>query len=146
MNKQIGKNRTISKAFGDRDDIVRWDVLAVDEGQTVKVTFLSANSVFRQGIRIAVDVGEGHIDLDGEQAKGYQLWQDTAPAVIVLKCFASEGVISVYNIWDMGRGVESQAHTSGMLIEQEGKRRMYRCNDYGLETDFDKLVFMIEMT
>ena len=33
---------------------------------------------------------------------------------------------------------------SGMLVEEKDGKRTYRCNDYGVETNFDKLVFTIE--
>jgi len=54
------------------------------------------------------------------------------------------GLLSFYNIWDDGDGRESQAHTSGMIVEQKNKVLIYHCNDYGFETDFNKLVFSIE--
>jgi len=144
MNNQVGKVRTISKAFEGRNDVIRWDVLEIKKEQDLRVTIISTNSKYKQGIRIAIDAGEGYVEVNGQKSKGIQLWQDTAPEIVELKCSASEGLLSVYNIWDMGRGNESQSHTSGMLIEKDGEKIIYKCNDFGHETNFDKIVFSIE--
>ena len=37
-----------------------------------------------------------------------------------------------------------QSHTSGMLLEYNENIIIYHCNDFGFETDFDRLVFSIE--
>jgi hypothetical protein len=145
MSNQIGKTKIISKGFEGRSDVIVWDVLQIKKEQNVRITFISTNSKFKQGIRIAVDVGEGYIEVNGQKSKGIQLWEDTAPNIVELKCLSSEGVLSVYNIWDMGRGCESQSHTSGMLIEKDGTKMIYKCNDFGHETNFDKLVFSLEI-
>lgn len=47
-------------------------------------------------------------------------------------------------MWDKGKGPDSQSHTSGMLLEEQGKLLTYYCNDIGFETNFDKLIFSIE--
>lgn len=145
MKKKIGRTRIISNAFKGRDNIIVWDVLQIKNEQDIRVTFISAKSNFKQGIRVAIDVGEGYIEVDGQKSKGMKLWQDTATCIDELKCFSSEGLVSVYNIWDRGQGSESQAFTSGMLVEEEGNKRIYNCNDFGYETNFDKLVFTIEL-
>lgn len=145
MNKQIGRVKTYSKVFDGRNDVVRWDVLNIKKEQDLKIVFISTNSRYKQGIRIAVDVGEGYIKVNGQKSKGIQLWENTSPKIVYIKCFSSEGLLSIYNIWDMGRGSESQSHTSGMIIEKRGKKLIYKCNDSGYKTDFDKLVFQIKM-
>ncbi len=38
----------------------------------------------------------------------------------------------------------SQSYTSGMLVEQIGNVRTYRCHDIGNTPDFSKLVFSLE--
>lgn len=144
LNKQFGRIRTYSKAFEGRNDIVRWDVLHISREQTLKVTFMSKKSRFRQGARIAVDVGDGIIEVNGQKSKAVDLWEDTAPREVVLKCDSKEGLLSVYNIWDEGRGRQSLAHTSGMVVEVNNNMFVYRCNDFGSDPIFDKIVFSIE--
>ena len=82
---------------------------------------------------------------DDQFAPSMDLWVDTAPPEVVAHCMTADGNLSVYNIWDSGRGRgrESQAHSSGMLVEDLPDGRRYRCNDIGFDTNFDKLVFRI---
>jgi hypothetical protein len=144
MNKQIGRVKTFCKAFEGRTDIVRWDVQQIKQEQILKVEFIGKNSPFRQGVRIAIDAGDGLIEVNGQESKAIQLWEDTAPKVVMLKCKSKEGLLSIYNIWDEGRGRQSLAHTSGMILEDVGNKTIYRCNDFGYDTNFGKLIFSIE--
>jgi len=142
MSIQVGKERIINKAFADRNDVVKWDVQKVSNGQCIKVTFISKNSSKKQGIRLATDKG---IEVNGQVYPSIQLWEDTVPKEVLCKCFTEDGFLSIYNMWDKGKGSESQSHTSGMLIKENGNSLTYHCNDIGFETNFDKLVFTIEM-
>lgn len=139
----VGKERVYNTTFMKKDikNIVLWEVLEVSDGQSIRVKFISCNSEFRQGVWIAADKG---IEINGSIYSQVNLWQDTAPKEVILKCHTDVGLLSLYNIWDDGDGRESQAHTSGMIVEQIDNILIYRCNDYGLETDFNKLVFSIE--
>lgn len=139
----VGKERIYNTAFMKKniENIVKWEVLEVSDGQSIRLTFISCNSEFEQGIWIATDKG---IEINGSVYSQINLWQDTAPKQVILKCHSNVGLLSFYNIWDDGDGRESQAHTSGMIIEQKDNVLIYHCNDYGFETDFDKLVFSIE--
>lgn len=145
MKKEIGRIVTYSKAFEGRNDIVRWDVLNIEKEQEIRLKFISTNSEYKQGVRIAVDAGEGYLETNGVKSKGMQLWEHTAPNVVYLKCFSSEGLLSVYNIFERDGQIESQMHRTGMIKEEEGNKIIYRCNDTGRNTDFDKLVFQIEI-
>ncbi len=144
MIKSIGKERIYNKDFASRgrEDVVLWDVQKIGDGQLIKVTFISKNSQYHQGIRLATDKG---IEVNGQTYPSIMLWEHSAPKDVICKCFTDDGLLSIYNIWDEGDGRESQAHSSGMLIEENGKTLTYRCNDYGFETNFDELVFSIEM-
>ena len=65
MNKSIGKERIYNKAFASRgrEDVILWDVQKVENGQLIKVTFISKNSPYHQGIRLATDKG---IEVNGQ--------------------------------------------------------------------------------
>ena len=121
-----------------------WDVIEINNEQSLKIRFISKNSKNRQGIRLAIDAGDGHIEVNRISSKGVELWEDTAPKEFTCKCFTNEGLLSVYNIWDKGKGRQSQLLTSGMLVEIKGNTYTYNCNDYGYDTNFDKLIFSIE--
>lgn len=139
----VGKERIYNTAFIKKGikNIVKWEVLKISDGQNIRLTFISSNSDFKQGIWVATDKG---IEINGIVYPQINLWQDTAPKEIIFKCHTDIGLLSFYNIWDDGDGRESQAHTSGMIVEENRNVKIYRCNDYGFETDFNKLVFSIE--
>ncbi|UNL87564.1 hypothetical protein [Priestia koreensis] len=135
--------RIMSKGFSDkgRCNVIKWEVQSVDDGQELKIIFLGKNSLYRQGIWLKTDKG---IEVMGRNFSSIDLWEDSAPKELVLKCFTSNGVISFYNIWDKGEGKKSQSYSSGMMIKQQGNKVIYNCNDIGFETNFDKLIFSIE--
>jgi len=145
MGKEIGKERLYNKAFKNRNDIVLWDVLKVQKEQLIKIVIISTNSCFKQGVRLAIDSGDGYLEVNNQKFKSIQLWENNAPKEIVLKCFSANQVVSVYNIWDEGRGSQSMAHTSGMIIEKKDNILIYNCKDYGNTDKFDKLIFSIEL-
>ena len=136
-----GKKRLYNKAFPDRDDVILWDILPVRDGEKLKLDFESKNSEREQGLRLACDTG---ITGDDWTGKGVLLWYDHSPHEITFTCHTQDGFLSIYNIWDRGKGPESQKHSSGMLVEELPSGRRYRCNDIGFDTEFDKLVFRIE--
>lgn len=143
-NEDFATKRIYSDEFGDRKDTVLWDVENINPGQVLKVVFIDKNSPNRQGVRIAIDSGKGFIEVHGQKAKDISLWWDTSPKEVFLKCHSASGLVSIYNIWDTGRGMESQMYKSGMILEEKGNKIVYHCNDYGETDKFDKLVFSIE--
>ena len=44
------------------------------------------NSKYKQGVRIAIDFGEGYIEINGIKSKEFQLCEDTCPHNIIMKC------------------------------------------------------------
>ena len=61
MNKQIGREKFYNDVFEGRKDVVNWEVLNIKKEQELNLEFVSTNSKFKQGVRIAVDAGEGYI-------------------------------------------------------------------------------------
>ena len=141
--KDIGKKRIYNSAFAGtgRNDVVKWDIFPVENAEWIKVVFESYSSPWRQGVWLRTD---DRIIVNGVSCKSVELWSDTAPQEVICQCFTSDGMLSVYNIWDRGNGRESQSWTSGMLVEQFRNGRRYRCNDIGFDTNFDKIVFRVE--
>ena len=139
---EIGKERIYNNEFEER--VVLWDVIKLSFKSKFIVRFISTNSRHRQGIRIAIDVGKGMLEINNIKSKEFALWEDTAPKEIVCTFESDSGLLSVYNIWEDCTGEDSQADSSGMLIESIDNKYLYRCNDFGFETNFDKLIFEIE--
>ncbi len=150
MSYTFGKDRIYNEVFEEMgyDNIVKWDVFEIKQTQELMLEFLNSKSEYQQGVRIAVDYGDGYVEVNGIKAKGMQLWENTCPQNLKIKCFSPEGRLSVYNIFDLGSeqgGIRSQVDSSGMIVKVEGETRTYFCNDAGFETDFDKLVFAIRL-
>jgi hypothetical protein len=148
----FGKERIINDEYSKLgyENVIRWDVIEIenDKEQELRFDFVSTNSKYRQGVRIASDYGDGYIEINGVISKEFQLWEDTCPHNISIKCRNNEGKISIYNIFDLGAsrgGIKSQVDSSGMVIETNNKCRIYKCNDFGFQTDFNKLIFKIEL-
>jgi hypothetical protein len=137
----VGKERLYNDAFTDREDVVLWDVLSVRDGEKLKLLFESKNSEWEQGVWLMCDKG---LTVERQTGKSVYLWYDHSPPEVVFICHTQEGLLSIYNVWDRGRGPESQSHSSGMLVEERSNGRQYCCNDIGFDTKFDKLVFRIE--
>lgn len=146
----LGKKRIYNKNFEDfKCEIIRWEVLSIHNKQRLKVRFISVNSENRQGIRIAIDTGKGTLTTNGVSGRAFELWEDECPKEIEMECNSDEGYLSVYNIFArVENGISqrnSQMAFSGMILEQKGNIYRYRCNDTGRNTNFDKLVFEIEL-
>ena len=146
--KDVGKQRLYNDSFEGYDNAVLWEVLKIKHEQEMEVEFVSTNSKYLQGIRFAIDVGEGYIEGNGVKASEMYLWEDTAPKITKLKCVSEKGLLSVYNAFYRGPGtggIAEQVDSSGMLVEEKDNTYTYRCNDAGFVTDFDKLVFRITL-
>ena len=139
--RKFGGKRIYTEVFEGIDQVVLWEAFPVENGETVLITFESKNSDWKQGVWLMCDKG---VEIFGAFGKSANLWYEKLPKQIKVKCFTEDGILNVYNIWDKGRGKESQAHTSGMLVEDIQNGRRYKCTDYGFQPDFDKLVFTIE--
>lgn len=122
-------------------EIVMVDVFPVKDGEVLSLAFESVNSSWRQGVRIQA---EGYLVVNSIESPAMEVWYDTAPKNMQIECHTSSGLVHVYNIWDRGKGRDSQAWTSGMIIQELPQGRRYQCNDIGFETSFDKVVFRLE--
>lgn len=146
---EIGTKTLLNNNFAEYEkDVLLWDVITIKPKQKLLFRIISTNSKYKQGVRLAIDVGEGHLEVNGIQAKGVHLWEDTCPEEIQIDCNSPAGFLSVYNIFDIGPergGVRSQVPSSGMVLEKRKNLYRYCCNDAGFETNFDKLIFEIEL-
>ncbi len=140
----VVKQRIYNPTFTEQGnaDVVLWDIFPLGQSKMVEVTFESTSSAMKQGLRLSTDEG---IKIDGEIFPGVKLWYHNSPSTVVCECMSSDGLLSVYNVWEdeLGRCF-SQSWSSGMLVEDLPRGRRYSCNDFGLDTSFDKLVFRIE--
>ena len=139
----IGEKRLYNKIDG-REDVILWEVIDFDNSATFKVNFISTNSQFKQGIRFAVDCGDGDIEINGCHGKEFILMEDTCPKDAIVKVTAESGKLSIYNVYERADGnTRSLGDYSGMLLTEKSNVRVYSCKTSSLE-DFDTLVFSVE--
>jgi hypothetical protein len=134
-------NRELTNELGT--PVVKFEVIPIAPGETLKVGFKGTSGEWRQGIWLGVD---GELEIGGTRADQFEIWTDTAPSSFEVKVLNThDGLLRLYNIWDSGRGRhrESQSATSGMLKEAMNGRVVYRANDIGRQPKFDKLVFEV---
>lgn len=143
IKADLPNERVFSKAFEEigRMGVVKIEVFPVKNNELLLLTFESKESPYRQGVWLKTD---GFLTVNKVRSPSVQIWQDSAPKQFLFDCHTADGRIYLYNIWDRGRGYESQSWTSGMLVDEIESGRRYRCNDIGLDTKFNKLVFRIE--
>ncbi len=139
---KLPNERAMSDAFKESGlpNVVMIDVFPIEGGEKLKLTFESVKSNWRQGVWLATDQ---YVIINGQKCRSADLWQDTAPREVLIECHTRDKVLHLYNIWDNGRR-DSQAWTSGMLIQELPAGRRYRCNDIGFAKEFTKLVFRLE--
>ncbi|MFV9653751.1 hypothetical protein ACNFCK_02430 [Pseudomonas sp. NY15366] len=124
--------------------LVMMDRYPVQRGEKLRVSLLSSDSPWKQGIKLNA---KGSIHVAGQTLKnGVLLWEDTMPKEVVLQVEAKDGLLQVSNAWDTGDGVtHSWYNGAAMYVEfEENGRRIYHCNDGQPDEDFDDLVFSIE--
>jgi hypothetical protein len=131
-----------SKFFCENGDagVIKWDVLPVHDREKMSVIFEYVSSPFRQGVFLMSD---GGIEIDGETYPQVTLWADTAPGHVDFICHTETGRLHIYNVWDEGRGRESQTWRSGMRVEAIDDGFCYKCTDAGPEINFDALSFRL---
>jgi hypothetical protein len=148
---KIGKERFYSPEWTERGrtDVIFWDVQPIAKQQLVKVTFISRNSPHLQGVRFGIDYGKGGIEVDGcFYPRDYvAMWGDNAGKEVVCKCITNKGFLSIYNEYYVKgeNQYSAQSYGCGMILEERDSLLIYHCNDYGFETNFDKLVFSLEL-
>jgi len=136
-------NSALTKDCGR--DVLLVEVLPVADGQRWSLRFEHVDPRWPAGVWFAVD---GELLVGGARSPQMVIWTHAAPPVLEIEIVsAADGLLRLYNIWDSGRGIkphESQAATSGMLKrERDDGCLEYRCNDFGLEPKFDRLLFVL---
>lgn len=139
-----GRSRS-AVAHPDGLDVLRVDELPLAAADVIRVVFESVRSPWRQGVWLGT---VGTMVVRETSSSQFVLWQDTAPVPAEIVCEETDGSLRLYNVWDSGRGRsrESLSATSGMAVEElaDGWRR-YGCNDIGVEPDFAKVVFRLQI-
>jgi hypothetical protein len=141
MKTPFEAKRILNNAFNLPNDVILWDILPIMDKEIISVYFESKDSIWEQGIWLMTDMG---IEVNDQRASSIVLWYGKTPSKVDICCHTNNGYLNLYNVWDKGNGMNSQSHSSGMIIEELANGRRYKCNDIGFETNFNKLVFRVE--
>lgn len=96
-------------------------------------------------------INKGTIEHEGKTYKkkskrglGIRFWfEDKSVQECILR--NTDGVLRVWNVWDIGDGAVESGYGTAMIVEQLPNGRRYRCNDGHPDDDFDDLIFRIEI-
>jgi hypothetical protein len=125
--------------------LVRVDRVLTDNKQRIKVEFVETNSEWKQGIILET---KGDFMLENGEVVPYRsvFWEDTAPKKFEVQIKSKNKELLVYNVWDVGNGTMHYWHNgAAMEVKVEGNIRTYYCNDGYPDTDFNDLIFKLEL-
>lgn len=109
---------------------------------SLALTFVSANSPVRQGIRLKAR--GANLTIDGVSGSEFVLWQDTAPDQIdVDVTWNAKGTRSlrVWNCWEHNGAMHAWLGNAGIRVDDSGDGLIrLRCSDGEGDPDFDNLV------
>lgn len=114
-----------------------------------KITVISTNSKYRQGISFYMFGMKGTITYRGETRKrnGFSFWADEIDDELTLDIDIKEGTLWFGNFCDnTGTGSRVSGFSGfAMMIEDIGEnKKRYYCNDWEPDEDFDDLIFDVE--
>lgn len=135
------KSPVLNDALGR--EVLLIEALPLRPSQLVRLVFERVGSSRRQGVWVATD---GVLRVGNVAAPQFVIWADTSPPEVEILCEQCDGSLRFYNVWDSGRGRDSQSYSSGMAVEPlpDGSTR-YWCSDFGLPPDFERLIFTISI-
>ncbi|MCL5256239.1 MAG: hypothetical protein M1319_00375 [Chloroflexi bacterium] len=150
----LKQQRFYSKDWAERGrpDVIVWDVLPIAKVQAVRLTLISQNSPHWQGVDLGINPAKGGVEVWGEYAPrgAIVIWEPGTPEEIICKCTSNKGFLRISNIhvdphnWKGHPQLYTRSYGCGMLLEEKGNLLIYHCNDWGFDTNFDKLVFSVE--
>lgn len=112
------------------------------EASGLTIRFLSAKSQPPQGLRLKVRGGT--FEVDSTAADDLVLWQDSAPAdVLVRIAWKAKGARSlrIWNAWRVNDVAQAWLGNAGMRVTREEREVfLLRCSDGEGDPDFDDLV------
>lgn len=139
----LPRHPVLSDAFAEEydSDVILIDAIPVSPGDQLALEFEENCSEWRQGVWLGVD---GKMEVAGTESSSMQIWEDNSPSTVNIRIIESNGFLHLYNIWDRGHGTSSQAHTSGMIVEEFGRSRRYRCQAISTRPSFNDMTFRID--
>jgi hypothetical protein len=128
-------------------ELVLGDRIPVPKKFSGTVRLISTNSEYKQAVRL--DVMRGKLIMETGEGKGLCLWEDyLRDSVCHFTGVSNDMELLVHNAWQhiLWTGVPTinhWTHGAAMIVEIEGNKRTYRCNDGHPDENFDDIVFEV---
>ena len=118
--------------------------LPVSDGDTIKITRMSASKTRAQALKVAIDKGD--LRANGVLMTTAAIWTHTAPDEASLTVVGKRArSVDVWNSWSY-EGVDScWLGNAAMIVEQDGDAHILKCSDGVGSARFDDLVVRIEV-
>ena len=117
------------------------------EKTSIRVTFISTDSKWKQGI--AIRPLKGRLEVEGElypKGKGAGLWESTLPEEILVTVHSKDRILWVYNLWETeDKSVDFWHNGAAMYVEEHEGYKIYYCNDGCQDDDLNDLIFKLEI-
>jgi hypothetical protein len=126
-----------------QDGILRWCVLNIGTHAEFRLTVEKVTPLRAQGIWLH---SGGVIEVKGKvEAASSQkaLMFYDAPHEVTFSCETSDGLLRLYNLWEVNGQPRSLMRMSGMDVENIPGGYRYRCTDTGPDPDFERFIFTL---
>jgi hypothetical protein len=131
-------------------ELIRMDRIPVKEKFSGTLRIISTNSELKQAAVLRSPSGKLSIDSsEFVRKKGWLIWEDECIGeVIPFEGVAKDLQLCVYNAWQQFALANVPftnywTHGAAMIVEIEGNKRTYRCNDGHPDENFDDIVFEV---
>jgi hypothetical protein len=121
--------------------LVRIDRIRVNKVFSGYFRLISTNSKWKQGIRIQVD---GSLTINSCKGKSFIVWSKDIKGNVPFEGSSKKQQLNVWNAWDDGSGrTDAWLNGAAMIVEVNGNKRRYKCNDGHSDDNFDDIVFEV---
>ena len=111
----LGKKRIYNTYYQDREGVILWKVIDINQVQSLRLRFLSTNSSYRQGVGVAIDQGTEKLLVNGIRGRGVKHRLPPVPKPRTRASIAQNEL----------KAVQTECHWGHMLFKKN-TRRIYR--------------------
>ncbi|MBJ9617756.1 hypothetical protein KTE49_23640 [Burkholderia multivorans] len=131
----------------DGRDIYSLYEIDVSSGETVLyLDFVSYKKSTIQGVNIKAS--NCNVEISNQILTDFVIWMDHSPKHIPLNVTIKNGgkaTLKVWNVWECDDVSHAWIGNAGMLVKKEDRHIAFHCSDGTGESDFEDLVFTIDV-
>lgn len=132
--------------------VILMDKIIVPTNFVLRVSIVSLNSEWKQGIAIKANKGKGTFisEHSNQKSNYFHIWQDAFEGnkELVYCAEIKNQTFSIWNIWDRGDGVtDAWVQGAGIIREVVSDNHIrYYCNDGHPDDNFNDIIFDIKIS